>query len=690
MSLKEKFFRGIIHHKILVIILFAAAIIFFGFCKQFVGVNYDMNDYLPDGTFSTVSLEVMGKEFKTEIPNARVMVYHVTIPQALDMKEKLMEIDGVTEVTWLDDAVDLTIPLETMDRGVVENYYKNDTALFSVTIEEDKRIQAVTAIRALIGKDNAMTGAAVNAVTATQSTTKEIMRITAIAIPFTLLVLIFTTTSWFEPILFLGSIGIAILINAGSNIIFGEISFVTNAAGSILQLAVSLDYSVFLLHRFSEIRDQGVQPKEAMIQALCKSSGSILSSGLTTVIGFLALIIMKFKIGPDMGFALAKGVAFSLITVFILTPVLTLYCYQWIDRTRHMPLLPKFDRFGNFVSKITVGMAVILILLVVPSYLGSIHNEFYYGNSYIFGEKTTLGKDTKKIEEEFGKSNTYVLLVPKGDTGKESALSASLQKIPGVSSIISYVDHVGAEIPADFLDQETVSKLIGDHYSRMIITAKTDYEGEEAFQAVENLRATAGQYYGDTYYLAGETASTYDLMKTIKSDNIFVNAIAVGAIFLILILFMKSVSLAFLLVLAIETAVWLNFSLSYYVGTPLFYIGYLIISSVQLGATVDYAILLTDRYKEFRGEYYKMDAVKKTISSVTVSILTSATAMTAMGFLLGNMTSHGVLQQLGFLLGKGTLCSLGIVLFVLPGLLCVFDPLIQKTTRGTSFVTKKQ
>jgi predicted RND superfamily exporter protein len=577
-----------------------------------------------------------------------------------------------------------------MDKDIVESYYKDNAALFSITIAENKRMDAVKAIRSLIGDDNAMTGTAVNMAYATQSTTKEILKITLIAIPFALFILLLTTTSWFEPVIFLGSIGIAILLNAGSNLIFGEISFVTNAAGNILQLAVSLDYSVFLLHRFREIRDEGVDPKEAMVQALCKSTSSILASGLTTVIGFLALTVMKFRIGPDMGFALAKGIAFSLITVFVLTPVLTLYCYRLIDKTKHRSFMPKFIKFGGFIRKIMLPMAVLFFIVIVPAYLGSIHNNYYYSASHIFGENTEIGRNSAEIERIFGKSVSYVLMVPRGNFATEKEVSDTIKEIPQVSSVLSYVDNAGAEIPTEFVDKKTLSKFISEHYSRMIITAKTDYEGEETFRFVEKIRGIADEYYPGTYYLAGESVSTYDLMDTITGDNILVNVIAVGSVFVILLFSMRSLSLPFLLVMAIETAVWFNFSLSYFNESYLFYIGYLIISSIQLGATVDYAILMTDRYKEFRVRYDKNEAIQKTISAVTVSIMTSGTAMTVMGFLLGRMTSHGVLSQLGYLLGKGTLCSLAIVFFVLPGLLYLFDKLIQKTTKGASFTGKKQ
>lgn len=685
MNLKEKFFRGVVGHKKLILIVFAISTVFFAFCNQFVSVNYDMNAYLPENAASTQSLELMKKEFGSGIPNARVMVSDVTIPQALEMKKKIEKIDGVTDVIWLDDVTDVTKPILTIESDLLKDYYHYNNALFLVTIEDDKRLEAVDSIELLIGEGNSMTGAAVDTATATQSTTSEIKKIIMLAVPFTLFILLLTTASWFEGFLVLGTIGIAIILNSGSNILFGEISFVTNAAGNILQLAVSLDYSVFLIHRFKEMREEGLEPKEAMIQALCKSTGSILSSGLTTVIGFLALTLMKFRIGPDLGFALAKGITLSLIVVFILTPVLTLYCYKLIDKTTHRPFMPKFETFGFIVSKIMVPMSVIFILIIIPSYLGSIQSNYYYGASKIFGNETKLGQDTAKIEEVFGKSNNFVVMIPAGNLAKEKELSDALKEIPQVNSIVSYVDKAGAEVPTEYVDEKTLSQLMNKDYSRLIVTVAAEFEGEDAFEVVKKIREVAKNYY-DESYVAGESVSTFDLMDTITQDMIRVNFIAIAAVFVVLLFSLKSITLPFILVIAIETAVWFNLSLPYYTDTTLFYIAYLIISSIQLGATVDYAILLTDRYVEFRKQYKKMEAVKITISTVTMSILTSGTIMTVLGFFLGGMTSHGVLSQLGYLLGKGTLCSLVIVLFVLPGLLYLLDNVIQHTTKDARFI----
>ena len=686
----RKLYESIVNHKKTVIVAFVMAMIVSAVCSTMVNVNYDINDYLPDGTASTVALDTMNEEYDMSIPNARVMVSNLTVAQALEMKQKLSEIEGVEDVTWLDDVVDTDIPLETSDKDTVENYYKDNKALFTVTINEHTRIETVNAIRNLIGDDNSMAGAAINTAIAAQATNKEVKNIIFLVIPICLAVLFLTSSSWIEPILLLGSIGVAILLNKGSNLMFGTISFVTNAAGGVLQLAVSMDYSIFLLHRFQEMREEGQAPKEAMINALCKSTGSILSSGLTTVIGFAALILMRFKIGPDMGLAMAKAIFLSLITVFVLFPVVLLYCYPLIDKTKHKSFLPDFGKFGQFVTKLMVPAVLVFVLFIIPCNLGQKENFFSYGSSQIFSTDTQIGRDTKIIEDTFGKSNNLVLMVPKGDLEKETELSKKLHDMPEVTSILSYVDNAGAEVPMDYVDNETLSKLISDNYSRLVLTVDADFEGEKTFNLIEEIRSLAKSYYGDKYLLAGESASTYDLMDTITKDNDRVNLIAIGAVFVVLLLSMKSITIPVILVLAIETAIWINLSVPYFTNDFVFYIAYLIISSVQLGATVDYAILLTSRYMEVRETASKKKTIVETLRSTTVSIMTSASILTIAGLLLWKISTHGILSQLGHLLARGTALSTLIVLFVIPGMLYIFDGLIQKTTVGVKFFNKKE
>ena len=674
----KKFYTHVVVLRKWIFGLFLLVAVFCALCQPLVAVNYDMNDYLPEDAASTKSLDVMEEEFDGGIPNARVMIKNVTIPEALEYKDKISQVEGVTDVTWLDDSVDVTQPLATIDSDVLESYYINNTALFSVTIAEESRISAIAAIRDIVGDDNAISGSAASTAAATNNTVSEIQKISMIAVAFVLLVLILTTSSFAEPIFVLLSLGVAIIINAGSNLIFGEISFVTNAAGNILQLAVSLDYSVFLIQRFTECRQINENAENAMVDALCKSTTSILSSGLTTVIGFLALIFMRFRIGSDLGMALAKGVGISLITVFFFTPSLVILFYPLLDKTKHRPFVPSMQRFGRLVQRLTIPFVAIALVILVPAYLASNANSYYYGSSHIFNESTKLGQDVEAINNTFGQKDTYVVLVPRGDTATEVKLSDALHDLDHVTDIISYVDTVGAEIPTSYLDADTLAKLESDHYSRMVLQVDVPYEGEETFSLVDNIRSTIGQYYPDDWYLAGEGVSTCDLMQTVTADMTKVNLIAIAAVFVILLAMMRSLLLPVILVLSIESAIWINLSCPYFMNQPIFYIAYLIISSIQLGATVDYAILMTERYKENRRSISRKEAVARTISDVTVSILTSGSVLTVVGLLLGYMSSNQLLAQLGIFIGRGAIFSLIIVLFVLPGLLYLSDRFITR------------
>ena len=669
----NKFYTAVLKHRKAVIALFAVAFVVCVICSQLISVNYEIADYLPAETASTISLELLNKEFGGGVPNARVMVTNVTIPEALEYKQKLKQIDGVQGVTWLDDAVDVTAPLATLDPDTVQTHYKDSCAVFSVTIDTAKQLTAVEEIRALIGESNAMTGSAASTADATATTVTEVMRVTVIAVIFVLVVLILTTTSWVEPLLVLAGLGIAIMLNKGSNLIFGEISFVTNAAGSVLLLAVSLDYSVFLLHRFEECRRTNPDVESAMVEALCKSTSSILSSGLTTVIGFAALLLMQFRLGVDLGMALAKGVAICLLTVFLLTPSLTLVTYRLIDKTRHRSFMPSFKGLGKLVRKVAIPMVCLFAIVVAPAYLASNANGYLYGSSAMFNEETRYGRDTAAIEEVFGQSDTFVLMIPKGDTATQTALSDELHTLPQITSIISYVDMAGAEIPNAYLDADTLAQLEGEHYARMVLTTNLPEESAETFTLVENIRAIAEKYYPGDHYLAGKGPTNYDMKVSITSDMTVVNLVAVGAVFLILLLTMRALVQPILLVLSIETAIWLNMAIPYFADQPIYYLAYLIISSVQLGATVDYAILLANRYKENREALEKKEAVIQTISDVFVSIMTSGSAMIVVGLLLGYMSTNQLLAQLGIFIGRGGVFSLVIVLFALPGMLYLFD-----------------
>ncbi len=674
----ERLFGNVIEQRKKIIIIFVICCAVSLVTRGLVAVNYDINSYLPDDTASSVALETMQEEFAGGIPNAKVMIKDVTVAEALEYKEQLQQIKGVEAVTWLDDQVDIKQPLETQDQDTIEDYYKDDTALFSVTISNEDNLTAVQEIDDLIGDENAMSGTAVSKALATINTDKEVGRITLFSIIFAIFILVLTTTSWAEPIIVMLGLGVAILLNTGTHLIFGEVSFVTNAAGNILQLAVSLDYSVFLIHRFTEFRKTESSVERAMQLALTKTSSSIASSGLTTIIGFLALCLMRFEIGPDLGLALAKGVLISLITVFLFMPGFILITYKLIDKTGHRSFVPDLTGFGKLVRKVMIPAMIIFTIIIVPAYLSSNSNAYHFGSSQIYGPETESGREAAEIKDTFGKGDTYILMVEKGDTATEKALSNELNDLEEVTSILSFVDLAGAQVPYEYLDENTLSLLESDDYSRMVLSVNVDFEGDDTLALIKEIRTIADKYYPDKYHLAGEGISTSDLRDTVMADLVKVNLVAIVAVFLVLLLVMRNLILPVILVLTIETAIWINLAIPYYMDDKLFYIAYLLVTAIQLGATVDYAILMTTRYRENRLTLDKKTSIVETVKAVTPSILTSGTVMTVVGLLMGSLVTHGIIAQLGALLGRGTVCSVIAVLFVLPGYLYVADKLFVK------------
>ncbi|MDO4291350.1 MAG: MMPL family transporter [Eggerthellaceae bacterium] len=690
-TFRARFFAGVVRHRKLVIAVFLVAAVICAVCSRFVGVNYNMNDYLPPSAASTVALDTMGDEFDGDIPNARVMVRDVSFPEALEYKHAIEDVEGVEDVTWLDDAVSLATPVELIDQDTLETYYKDGCALFSVTVDENARLTAVPAIRDIVGADNHLDGAAVTYEAAAVSTVSEIATIAAFAVAFILIVLILTTTTWIEPFLVLASLGVAVVLNNGSNLMFGTVSFITNAAGSILQIAIALDFSVFLLHRYAECRGKTGSVEGDMTLALCKASTAIISSAATVMIGFLALTVMQFQIGPDLGYALAKGILISLVTTFTFTPALFVCCERAYVKTAHRSFMPSMRKLGSVSAHTCVPLALAFMLLPIPAFLASTSDdiEYMYGASEIFGPETQVGADTQAITQVFGESDTYVLLVPQGDMARERALSDALHDIPQVTSVISYVDAAGTATPSEMADADTLSQLQSGTYSRMVVNVDAAYEGAETFALVNEVRATAQEIYPDEWLLAGEGVSTTDLMNTVVVDKERVDIIAMAAVLFVLLLATRSLSLPVILVFVIETAIWLNFSIPYFTDARVFYLSYLIVSSVQLGVTVDYAILFTDRYKEMRRTCPKPIALRETVAATTIPVLTSGIVLTVVGFVLSFVSSHGILAQLGHYLGVGVLMSLAFVLFVLPGFLYALDGLIAKTTLHAKFVPNR-
>lgn len=679
----------ILKHKKTVVLTFMVIAVISAIVQFSVSVNYNMVDYLPEDARSTTAMDIMEEEFEGSIPNTRVMINDVTVQEALLVKDKLSAIDGVNDVTWLDDLIDIKTPLEIADKETVETFYKDDKAIISFSIRDGDEVAITDAIYELIGEENAMAGEALDTATSQKMAGSESMYAAALLVPIIILILIVSTTSWLEPVFFLTAIGVSVLINLGTNIFIGEVSFVTQSVAPILQLAVSLDYAIFLLHSFSDYRKKISDPEEAMQLAIKKSFPAIAASAATTFFGFMALTFMNFEIGSDLGINLVKGIVLSFISVMVFLPALTVMFYKWIDKTQHKPLLPSFNKIGNSVVKISIPVLIIVFLIIVPAYLAQSKTNFTYG----IGdqpEETRSGSDKIQIEKAFGKFTPIVLLVPKGDVAKEEELVQDLENLRPVTSVLSYVNTVSSVIPPEYLEASITEQFYSDNYSRIILYTNAGTEGDYAFSLVESVQEIAAAYYGDGAYALGESVTLYDMKNVVQKDNKLVNWLTIVAIAVVLLVTFKSISIPVVLLLTIQSSVWINLAVPYFTDSSLVYVGYLIISTVQLAATVDYAILLMEAYKEHRKEMTALEAIKKTINEKIFSIAISASILSTVGFILWITSTNPIVGSIGLLLGRGALLAFVMVVFFLPAMLMVFDKVIDKTTWQANFYKNRR
>ena len=675
--------RGITRHKKLVIAIFLVATVISAVLILGVSVNYDLTDYLPEDSESTIALDLMYEEFGSGVPNTRVMVRNLTLTGAVETKAKIAQAPGVTGVMWLDDTQDMSTPIELMDSATVEQYWHDGTALYQVTIEEGRESEAVAALYEMLGSDVAISGNSANTASMQNLVVSEVVGAASILIPIIIIILLLTTTSWISPVLFLLTIGVAVLINMGTNVVFGEISFVTQSVSPILQLAVSLDYAIFLLNSFGRHRQEVDSSETAMRLAIKESFSSIAASAATTLFGFMALMFMRFGIGSDLGLNLMKGIVLSYVSVMVFLPALALASVKLLDKTSHRPIIHTGKRLGRALVKVRIPALILVLIAVIPCYLAQTRADFLYGNGTP-DTRTDYGHDTVAINEEFGESNALVLLVPRGDPGAEAKMAEELAGIDHVTSVLSYAGTVGA-VPEGFLDESIVSQFYSDGYARIIMYTDTSEEGDEAFAVVEQVRAAADKYYSESW-LCGQSANLYDMRDVVTADSTLVNWIAIGFIFLTLLVTFKSATLPFILLFVIEAAIWINLSVPYFADQPLVYIGYLVINTVQLGATIDYAILMTNGYTANRRTMGKREAVVATLNTNFESVLTSGVILTAAGLCLGFVSSLQVVAELGILLARGTVLSMAMVVLALPALLMLFDPLTARLTWKAGFI----
>lgn len=674
----DRLARFIVTKRQTLVVLFALATLVAVVLAPTVTINYDQTAYLPADMPTRQAMNVMAQEFGLQ-GTAEIIVPDIDIPTARQLKSAISATEGVHSVVWLDDVVDIYTPLVLLPPTTVRQFFADGAARFQVIfVAGDHDLttgQAIKALRLLQGGQVTVRGPAVDALNLRGTTTAEISTIIAFVLPIFLLILFLATSSWFEPLLFIFTIGISIVLNMGTNAFLGSISFITFATAGLLQFAVSMDYSIFLLHRFSEERRKGMDVETAMIVALRGSFATILASSLTTIAGFVALMFMRYSLGYDLGLVLAKGAALSLLAVLFLLPALVIYSARLLERTEHRPLLPSLGKFARGV----VGMRWIVpvVLLALPvAFMAQGANHFLYGEA--------AQADESMLHQEFGRHNPLVLLVPAQDVPREYALANALRAIPQVHSVQALASLADVSIPRSMLPPAVVDQFVGETYSRLVMMLDTATESADSYQAVLAIRHAADTYYPGAALLLGASAAVDDIRQVVEYDFSVTSLVAILAVGAIIALTFRSLSLPLLLVLTIQASIWLNMAIPYFAGSPLIFIGYMIVSAVQLGATIDYAILLTGRYLEFRRSMTVRAAATAAIEASGYSVMTSAAILAGAGFTLGLVSGVPSIAALGMLIGRGALLSCLLVLTFLPQVLMLGDRFIRLTTQTSN------
>lgn len=672
--------RFIIEKRALIESIFVAGCIFSIIAMCFVNVNYDLTKYVPSYTQSSQGLDKMKEEFGYP-GTARLMIKDVSLYEAKKYKDQLAAVDGVDQILWCDTKVNVYAGEDFVNLDDIKDYYKDGCAVMDITFEEEsdspRTERAIDEMKAITGDKGCYVGMAVQNKSLIETTAREMGRILVVAVIMILAVLCLATTAWTEPILFMLVMGVAVLLNKGTNIFLGTISFLTDNVAIILQLATSMDYSIFLLDAFMSWRDTGLSEEEAIVKAVEEAINSIFASSLTTVVGFLALVTMKFNIGFDMGLVLAKGIVFSLLSVVFFMPAMILKFTKWNDRTKHRSFFPDFTKMGKGVFKIRYAVLIGVLLITPPAYVAQGMNHFLYGNSAVGGAKgTQVYEDDQEITARFGRSNMLLLIYPNNDMVAERRLSDELEDLPYVKSVTSMANTLPEGVPEEFLPESATSLLHKNDTARMLIYIRTKGESDIAFQCTDQIRDIMKKYYPEESYVVGETPSTQDIKVTITEDNTRVNVLSLLGVFMVVMFSFHSVLIPLVVMIPIEVAIFLNMAIPYIQGVDMVYMGYIIVSSIQLGATVDYSILLTNNYIAKRKLLPKKEACIEAVTRSCSSIFTSGTIITLAGYIVHFISTTAAIGDLGHLIGRGGLLSVMLVLTLLPALLVLCDSLI--------------
>lgn len=680
----ENIAKCIVRHRNKILILAIALLIpsIFGYLNT--KINYDILSYLPQDCESMKGQNILDEKY--HLASVGIMVTNDLSDQEVVQLEKKMEaVDGVKQVFWRDDVLDISVPKEMFPQEVQQQLYSGDSTILIVTFDEDtastRTMDAIQQIKQISNKECYLGGMSAIAQDTKELANSEMRRYIVIAVALSLIVLFMGLESTVAPLIFMIGILFPIVYNFGTNFFLGEISYITQALAAILQLAVTMDYSIFLLHRYQEEKKK-CNNEEAMAKAICATFSSITSSSVTTVAGFLTLCFMQLRLGSDIGLVMAKGVVLGVLcTIFVLPSLLMLFDRQ-IEKYTHRTLIHELKRLPDFVVRHYKAILVMAVCLFIPMGIAQANVSQYYDLTSSLPSELSSMKGTKELKDKFNMNTTHFILVNEDLSNREmQEITADIEGIDGIESVVSYEKYVGGLVPESF-EPQAVKDLFANGGYKMII-ANSDYHAasEEENHQIEEMYSILHAYDQDAL-ITGEGALTKDLITTADKDFQVVNVLSIAAILVIILLTFVSFSLPFVLVLAIELAITVNMAVPYFTNTTLPFIAGIVIGTIQLGACVDYAILMTTRTREELGRHRDIKtAVRIAVSKSAPSIITSGCSFFAACIGVALISRMDMISSLCELLARGALISVISIIFVLPGMLLAGNKLIAKTTR---------
>lgn len=682
----NKFGKFVTRHKYIILIIGILLMIPSVIGMSLTRVNYDVLSYLPDSLETVAGQDIMVDEFGMGA-FSMVIVENMENKDVVALKEKLEGVEHVEKVLWYDSFVDITVPTEMLPDKLQDALFNGDAtmmiALFDDTTSSDDTMNSVSEMREIV-KDQAFISGMSGIVTDIKNLAlKEMPIYVAIAAILSLIILLVTMDSLVTPVLFLAGIGVSILYNLGTNWFLGEISYITEALTAVLQLGVTMDYSIFLLESYQANKKRFDGDKErAMAHAIGNTFKSVVGSSVTTVAGFVALCFMTFALGKDLGIVMAKGVVFGVLTCITLLPSMILIFDKWIEKTTHRKIFPEFTRASKFVTKHHIIALVIFAVAFIPAFYGNNNVEIYYNIDSSLPQTLDSAVANKKLEEKFNMNNMHVLLLKNGmSINDKNSMKDEIEKVDGVKWMIGMNSVVGASIPDDMIPEEYSEMLKSDNYELQFICSDYKTATDEVNAQIASINDIVKKYSEESMVI-GEAPLTKDLADVTDVDLVTVNYISIIAIFIIILLLFKSISLPVILVSVIEFAIFVNMSFAYYTNTSLPFVASIVIGSIQLGATVDYAILMTTRYYKERvvNRMTKKEAIAIAHRTSFKSIVMSGLSFFASTFGVCVYSSIDMISSITILLARGAVISTIVVIVILPAMLTLFDKIICKTT----------